>query len=67
MPNNVRKLRLERKLTQEALAQLTGIQRPNLVAVETGRRDLMESRLRTVVSIAKALGVPIEKLLEKET
>lgn len=46
--------RLERGLTQEELARSAGIPRPNLSAIERGRREV---QLRTLRALAAALKV----------
>ena len=47
--------RMERGLTQQALAQRAGMPRPNLCAIERGRRDVT---LRTLRRLARALEIP---------
>jgi DNA-binding XRE family transcriptional regulator len=54
-------LRIERGLTQEQLAQLSGVSRNVLMDVEHGRRGILHERL---FDIAKALGVSAADLLE---
>ncbi|MHA3024348.1 helix-turn-helix domain-containing protein [Mycobacterium sp. BMJ-28] len=54
-------IRLERGLTQEQLALLSGVSRNVLVDVEHGRRGLLHERL---FDIAKALGVTAADLVE---
>ena len=57
--HNIRRLRLERKLTQEELAQKAGINRSYLGSVERGgRRVSMEN----IARLAKALGVSADVL-----
>ena len=46
--------RAERGLSQAELAHRAGIPRPNLSAIERGKRDLT---LRTVLALSRALGV----------
>jgi transcriptional regulator with XRE-family HTH domain len=57
----VQKLRTARKLSQEALAERAGISRGYLARLEIGRHD---PTLTTLRKLAKALGVPVTKLLE---
>ncbi|MBI3318268.1 MAG: helix-turn-helix domain-containing protein [Candidatus Omnitrophica bacterium] len=47
--------RVDRGLTQEALARRAGISRPNLSAIETGKREVS---LRTLRALAAALEIP---------
>ncbi|OPX11785.1 helix-turn-helix domain-containing protein [Mycobacterium sp. AT1] len=57
----IRELRIERGLSQEALALGSGVTRNVLIAVEHGRRGLLYERL---FDLAEALGVPASTLLE---
>lgn len=52
--SDVQVLRLVRRLSQEKLAALAGIDRCNLIAIETGRRF---PRRKTIIRLATALGV----------
>jgi transcriptional regulator with XRE-family HTH domain len=56
----IRALRIERGLTQEALALGSGVTRNVLIDVEHGRRGILYERL---FDIAEALGVPADELL----
>ena len=58
----IRKLRIERDLTQETLAGNAGISPTTLGNIETGRTRNPDRD--TVDSLAKALEVPIETLIE---
>ena len=53
--------RLERRLTQEALARLAKISRPNLSAIERGKREVS---LKTLRALALALQVRPGVLVE---
>lgn len=57
---NVRRLRLEKGLSQGELAKLCDLPQPRISDVEAGRRD---RRLGTVSTIANALGVPVDVLV----
>jgi DNA-binding XRE family transcriptional regulator len=57
----IQALRIERGLTQEHLAQVSGVSRNVLMDVEHGRRGILHERL---FDIAKALGVSAADLLE---
>jgi len=57
---NVRRLRLEADLTQEALALESGLSRNQLVELEHGRRGVLFERLD---DLADALGVPVADLV----
>ena len=54
-------LRRRRGLTQQALAAKAGLSRTYLARLETARQD---PTLSTLVKLAKALGVPVSRLLE---
>ena len=56
----IRALRIERSLTQEALALQSGVTRNVLIGVELGRRSLLYERL---FDLAEALEVPVAELL----
>lgn len=57
----VRRLRIERGLTQEQLASTAGMDRTVLIALESGRRSLLYERL---FDIADALDVSLADLVE---
>jgi transcriptional regulator with XRE-family HTH domain len=54
-------VRIERGLTQEALALKSGVARNVLIDVELGRRGLLYERL---FDIAEALDIPAHRLLD---
>lgn len=56
---NIREVRLERKLSQEALAKACGFSNTTLSAYENGRKT---PSLTTIAKIAKELKVTIERL-----
>jgi transcriptional regulator with XRE-family HTH domain len=58
---NIRELRLQRGMTQEALALTSGVTRNVLIDVEQGKRGLLYERL---FDIAEALQVSVGALLE---
>ena len=57
---NVRRLRLEAGLTQEALAIESGLSRNQLIELEHGRRGVLFERLE---DLAVVLNVPVSRLL----
>lgn len=57
----VRNLRLERGLTQEALALSANIDRSLLIDLEKGRRSLLFERL---YDLAAALDVPVTEIVQ---
>ncbi|MFV8160551.1 helix-turn-helix domain-containing protein [Mycobacterium sp. 134] len=60
----IRNLRIERGLTQEALALESGVTRNVLIHVEHGKRGLLFERL---YDLAEVLGIPAGDLLVDET
>ncbi|WP_370562914.1 helix-turn-helix domain-containing protein [Dermacoccus sp. PAMC28757] len=52
--SNIRRLRLSRGLTQEALALESGLSRNQLIEVEHGRRGLMFERLVDLADVLEA-------------
>jgi transcriptional regulator with XRE-family HTH domain len=59
--NNIRRLRQEKDLSQEALAAKAGLDRALLSGIESGGRN---PGVLTLVKLAKALGVSGAKLME---
>jgi len=60
--SNVRKLRLERNLTQERFAELSGLAQQYISGLESGRRN---PTVVTLYELAVALGVEPADLLRK--
>lgn len=58
---NIRRLRIERGLSQRTLADSSGMDRTVLIAVELGRQGLLYERL---FDIADALEVPMTELVQ---
>jgi transcriptional regulator with XRE-family HTH domain len=58
---NVRRLRHERGLTQERLAELADLHLTDIARIETRRRD---PGVKIVAKIAHGLGVPASELLQ---
>jgi transcriptional regulator with XRE-family HTH domain len=57
---NIRRLRLDRSMTQEDLAHAAGTY---VGAISRLERGLVEPRLHTLVNVARALSVPAGELL----
>jgi transcriptional regulator with XRE-family HTH domain len=57
---NLRRLREAAGMTQEALSQTAGMGPAELSRLERGGRD---PQLRTIVRLARGLGVPVAELL----
>lgn len=58
--NRIQKYRLERKLTQENLAELIGSTQKYISEIEAGNRD---SYFSTIVALTKALNISVDKLI----
>jgi predicted transcriptional regulator len=58
---NLRAAREKRELTQERLAELSGVQAGEISRIETGKRD---PQVSTVLKLAKGLELAPGKLLE---
>lgn len=58
---NVRRLRHERGLTQERLAELADLHLTDIARIETRRRD---PGVKVVAKVARGLGVPASELLQ---
>lgn len=62
-PNNVKLERVKADMSQQRLAELTGIAQDRLSRIETGR---VRSYTWEALAIGKALGVTVECLFDKE-
>jgi transcriptional regulator with XRE-family HTH domain len=60
----LRQWRLEKILTQQELAQLSGVSEASISKIEAGRQD---ARISTVRKLAKALGIEPTDLVDRET
>lgn len=64
LSDNLRRLRGEHKLSQEALAARCGLHRTYIGSIERGERN---ATLSSLEAIAKSFGVPVASLLSKDT
>jgi transcriptional regulator with XRE-family HTH domain len=63
LASNVYRLRKDRGLTQEQLAEAAGVRQPRIAEVERGDAN---PRLLTLARLAFALGVPVAALLDPD-
>lgn len=63
LASNVYRLRKDRGLTQEQLAEAVGVRQPRIAEVERGDAN---PRLLTLSKLAFALGVPVAALLDPD-
>jgi transcriptional regulator with XRE-family HTH domain len=61
--DKVRELRVKKGLSQEQLAELSGLHRTYISSLELGKRNVS---LINIFALAKALGVTPDKLLKPE-
>lgn len=59
MKNRIRELRVERKLTQEELAEILGVSRQSINAIE---KEKFDPSLTTAFKMAQLFELPIEQL-----
>lgn len=59
----IARLRREKGLTQEELAEVTGLSRGYIAAIEQGKRS---PRQKTLAIIAERLGIEMEELLKEQ-
>jgi transcriptional regulator with XRE-family HTH domain len=60
---NVRRERMARRITQEKLSEMIGLNIRNLQKIEAGETNVL---MKTVVRIRKELGCTADKLLPKD-
>lgn len=61
--HEIKKQRLQRKMTQEALAKKTGLSLPTITKLESGSNT--NPTLKTLEKLAKTLAVPVIELLRR--
>lgn len=64
--NKLKQLRLEKNISQSALAALSGISVRCIQDYEQERRDLSVAEISRVYNLAKALNTRMEMLIEKD-
>ncbi len=59
MKNRIRELRTEKNMTQEELAEIIGVSRQTINAIE---KEKFDPSLPTAFKMAQLFGLPIEKI-----
>ena len=59
---NIRKLSLEKKLSQDRLSKLADVAHPTIIKIESGA--IQSPTVETAQKIARALGVSIDNLMK---
>lgn len=60
MGYKIKELREMRKMTQERLAELSGVSRVTIIALEKGKTKVTTTK--TLLKIANALGITVDQL-----
>jgi transcriptional regulator with XRE-family HTH domain len=63
LARNIRRLRAERGISQEVLADLAGLHRTYIGSIERGERNIS---IDNIAKLAAAFGITASKLLEDE-
>lgn len=64
--NALKRIRIERGLTQTQLAESAGTTQGMILKYEKGERDIKKAQVITVYNIAQALGCTIEEIIKGE-
>ena len=62
LQNTIKRVRLEKGMTQQELADMTGISRPNIARLETSEKN---PTVATLEKVCSALGIEIGAVMEK--
>ena len=65
--NNLKKKRLMRGYTQEALSEISGVNIKSIAAYEQDEKRFTSASAATVFRLADALGCEMEEIINKET
>lgn len=67
METKLKKLRQQKGLSQNDLAKLSKHPLPTIIALDQGKRDINESKIKTLVNLSESLDCGITDILEDET
>lgn len=62
--NKIKKMRMEKSLTQEELARVSGIKISTLQKLEKVDANLEKMQLGTAIKLSKGLGIKVEEILK---
>lgn len=62
-PNVLKTIRKQARLTQQRLAEISGVTLRMIQAYEQGDQDIRKAEAQTVMALARALGCNLEKVL----
>ena len=65
-PGALERTRRDAKISRKKLAELSGVSFLSITCYEQGKNDINIANVKTVRALAKALDVPIEKILDDE-
>lgn len=60
----LKKIRLQKLMSQTELSEKSGVSRPTIIAIESGKAESVMTG--TLIKLADALGVTVANLLEDE-
>lgn len=64
-PSPLEKARREAGLTRKKLSELSGVSLRTLECYEQGKNNINVANVQTVLALARALKVPMEKILDE--
>lgn len=65
-PTALERVRREQKISRKKLSELSGVSSRSLECYEQRKNDLNIANVKTVRALARALNVPMEKILDDE-
>ena len=65
-PTALERVRREAKISRKKLSEISGVSFRSLECYEQRKNDLNIANVQTVLALARALNVPMEKILDTE-